>query len=72
MIKIYYDVKHISLFFKSDDKVYFRLHKSYNLANKYNKKLFSQKCKSFIFKKRINRLVYQLKLFRHDLYIRLF
>ena len=61
-MKIYYDFRHVSLLFKSNDKTYLRLHKRYNLSNDYSKKLFAQKCDSFTVKKRVEKLAYELKL----------
>ena len=62
-MKIYYDVKHVSLLLKSENKTYLRLHKKYSLSNNHSKKLSTQRCDSFIIKRRVERLVYELKLF---------
>ena len=43
--------------------IYLRLHKSYFLFSKFDKKLFNQYVESFLVKQRINRLVYELNLF---------
>jgi len=60
--KIYYDVRHQSMLLNSDDKIYLRLNHNYYLPEKSNKKISSQRCGSFLVKKRIDRLVYLLKL----------
>ena len=60
--KIMYDIKHIFLLFKSNDKAYLRLHHEYILSNKFNRKLFNQRNEFFIIQKRIDRLIYRLKL----------
>ena len=49
--------------FKIDDIIYLRLHKRYFLFSKFDKKLFNQYVESFLVKRRINRLIYELILF---------
>ena len=49
--------------FKVDNMIYLRLHKNYNLLSKSNKKLFNQYVESFLVKRRINSLAYELNLF---------
>ena len=61
-IKVYYDFKHKSLLLNSENKVYLRLNKSYKLSN-HHKKLFQQRCKLFLVKRKVERLAYELKLF---------
>ena len=61
-VKIIYDSRHTFLLFKSDDKVYLRLHKRYTLSSKSNAKLFNQRIDSFLVKRRIERLIYELDL----------
>ena len=61
-MKIYYDFRHVSLLFRSKDKIYLRLHKKYSLSNNHSKKLSTQRCDSFIIKKRVERLAYELEL----------
>ena len=39
-IKIYYNVRHVSLLFKINDYVYFRLYHEYQLSNRLNKIFF--------------------------------
>lgn len=60
--KIYYDVRHISLMLRLDDRVYLRLNYDYHLSNKLNRKISLQRCDFFLVKRRIDRLVYKLKL----------
>ena len=62
-IKIIYDSKHISLMFKSNEKILFRLHKNYTLFFKFNVKLFNQRIDFFIVKRRVKRFAYELNLF---------
>ena len=64
-IKMYYDALHQSIFFRFDDRVYFRLHQKYQLSNCSNKKMFNQRCEFFIVKRRVDRLTYELKLSTH-------
>ena len=61
-IKIYYDVRHTSIFLKKNEYVYLRLNKEYKLSRKFNSKLSQQRCESFKILKRVERLVYKLKL----------
>ena len=61
--KIYYDARHIFLLFKLDDYIYLRLHHEYQLSKRFNKKISQQRCDSFLIKRRIDWLVYELKLF---------
>ena len=58
-----YDARHVFLLFKSNEKTYFRLHHEYILLNKFNRKLFNQRCDFFLIQKRVDRFVYQLTLF---------
>ena len=60
-MKIRYDVKHKSLLLQSEDKVYLRLHKSYEIANQH-KKLDNQRCESFLVKRRVDRFAYELNI----------
>ena len=60
--KIIYNHQHVFLLLKSDDKIYLRLHHEYILSNKFNRKLFNQRCEFFLIQKRIDRLIYRLKL----------
>ena len=39
-IKIYYNVRYVSLLFKTKNYVYFRLHHEYQLLNRSNKNFF--------------------------------
>lgn len=51
--------------FRLGDRVYLRLNHNYNLLDKSSKKTLSQQYKPFLIKKRIDRLVYLLKLSSH-------
>ena len=62
-MKLRYDSKHKSFMLKVDNMIYLRLHKSYSLFNKFDKKFFNQYVDSFFVKRRVNRLVYELNLF---------
>ena len=61
-MKVYYDFKHKSLLLKFENKVYFRFNKEYKLSE-HHKKLSQQRCESFLIKRRIERLTYELNLF---------
>ncbi len=60
--KIYYDAKHYSLLLNLNDKIYLRLNYEYHLFKKLSKKVLSQRCDSFLMKKRVNHFVYLLEL----------
>ena len=60
--KIYYDKKHQSLLLRSSDEVYIRFHHEYKLSNVMNKKLKNQRIDSFLMKRRVGRLIYELNL----------
>lgn len=60
--KIYFDKRHLFLLMKSEDKTFLRLHKDYTLSSKHNAKLSNQRCDSFVIKRRIERLAYELEL----------
>ena len=61
-IKVYYDVRHTSILLKKDEYVYLRLNKEYKLSRKLNSKLSQQRCEFFKILKRVEQLVYKLKL----------
>lgn len=61
-MKFQYDNKHIIFLLKSSDKVFLKFHVDYILFGKHNKKFFQQRCESFIIKRRIDRLTYELNL----------
>ena len=61
-MKFRYDNKHKLLMLKVDDMIYLRLHKSYFLFSKFDKKFFNQYVESFFVKRRVNRLIYELNL----------
>ena len=61
-VKIYHDARHTSLLLNVDNYVYLRLYHDYHLFNRSNKKLFQQRCESFLMKKRVKRFVYDLNL----------
>ena len=60
--KIYYDARHTSLLLNFDDKTYLRLNHDYQLSEKSNRKLSPQRCGSFLVKRRVERLTYELKI----------
>ena len=60
--KLYYDVRHVSLKFKTDDYIYFCFNHDYQFSKRLSKKVSSQRCDSFLIKRRIDRLTYELKL----------
>ena len=60
-MKIKYDVRHKSLLLHFENKVYLRLHKEYEIVEQH-KKLNNQKCESFLIKRRVDRLAYELDI----------
>ena len=62
-VRIHYDARYISLLLKVDDYVYFRLHQSYQLSNRFNRKISQQRCDFFFVKRRVERFAYELNLF---------
>lgn len=60
--KTYYDKKHQSLLLQSNEKAYIKLHHEYKLLDVLNKKLNNQRADSFLMKRRIRRLTYELNL----------
>lgn len=61
-MKMYYDFRHTSLLLKSEKKAYFKFNKNYRFS-KHHKKLSQQKCESFLIKRKVKRLIYELELF---------
>ena len=61
-IKIYYDVRHTSIFLNEDDYVYLRFNKDYKLLKWLNSKLSQQRCDFFKILRRVKRLTYKLNL----------
>ena len=57
-----YDSRHQSLLLNSNDKIFLRLHRDYNLFDNSRSKLSNQRCDSFTVKRRINRLAYELDI----------
>ena len=45
--------------------MYLRLHYNYKLLDRFNRKMFNQRCESFIVKQRVKRLTYELNLLVH-------
>ena len=62
-VKIYYDSKHTSLMLRLENKTYLRLNHNYQLLEKLNRKMSSQRCDLFVIKRRVDRLIYELDLF---------
>ncbi len=60
--KIVFDFKHKSLAFNIDDKVYLRLHREYFLLEKNNLKLINQRFESYVIKRKVDNVAYELKL----------
>ena len=61
-VKIYYNVKHTSIFFKKNEYVYLRLNKEYKLSKRFNSKFSQQRCEFFKILQRVERLTYKLNL----------
>ena len=64
-MKKYYDNRHKSKFFNIEDMINLQLHHRYTILSIQNKKIEQQFIDSFRVKKRIEHLVYRLKLFLH-------
>ena len=60
--KILYDKRHQFLKLNLGDKAYFRFHHEYFLSSQINVKLFNQRIESFLVKRRIDKLAYELNL----------
>jgi hypothetical protein len=60
--KVIYDDHHKSMTFNTDDKIYLRLHHEYSLLEKENIKLSHQRSDSYVIKRKMKRVVYELKL----------
>ena len=61
-VKIYYHARHTSLLLKIENYAYLRLHHGYRLFSKLERKICQQRCESFLVKRSIERLVYELEL----------
>ena len=61
-IKIMYDFRHQSLLLNSNDKIFLRLHRDYNLFDNLRSKLSNHRCDFFIVKRRVDRLTYELDI----------
>ncbi len=60
--KVIFDIKHQSIAFNTEDRVYLRLHHEYFLLEKENIKLSHQRSDSYVIKRKIERAAYELKL----------
>ena len=60
IIKIRYDLKYLSLYFKTKNEFFFKLYYKYFILNFTNQKLFPQRVKSFKILKKIKYLIYRL------------
>ena len=60
-MKIKYNFKHKLILLRSKDKAYLKLHKDYSIQEQH-KKLNNQKCESFLMKRRVDRLAYELNI----------
>ena len=60
--KLIHDKRYKSLFMKKRNKIYLKLHKKYKLSKIINSKFSNQRCESFLVKRRVNKLTYELKL----------
>ena len=62
MFKIRYDFKHKSIDLKTDQKIYIKFHRNYFQLGLKNRKYSKQRLKSVSILKKINRLIYKLKI----------
>ena len=60
--KVYYNARHQSFMFNVENRVYLRLHHEYTLFEHFNRKMFNQRCESFLIKRRVDRLIYEFNL----------
>ena len=60
---MYYNIKHQSILFKSNNKMYLKLNYDYKLLDRNNRKLNNQRCNFFIVKRHVDQLTYKLNLF---------
>ena len=58
--KIYYDARHLPLLINVGDRTYLKLHHGYELPDRFNKKIFQQRCGPFKIVKRIKQLICEL------------
>lgn len=63
--KLWYDRKHRFIIINERNYVFLRLHRDYHLSSESSRKLSQQVCDSFLIKKRVNKLTYELQLFNH-------
>ena len=61
--KEYYDSRYILVKLNVNDMVYLKLYKGYYLLKKLNRKILKQRTGLFYIKKRVEKLIYKLKLF---------
>jgi hypothetical protein len=61
-LKYICDSKHKPIAFNVDDKVFLRLHHEYSLLERGNSKLSNQRADSFVMKKKVEALTYELDL----------
>ena len=62
MFKIRHDFKHKSIDLKTDQKIYIKFHRNYFQPDLKNRKYNKQRLKSINILKKVNRLVYKLKI----------
>ena len=62
-MKIRHDAKHVFLLLKFEKKTFLKFYKEYKNFTQKNRKLFNQKCESFLIKKKVEKLSYELNLF---------
>ena len=62
MFKIRHDFKHKSIDLKTDQKIYIKFHRNYSQFDLKNRKYNKQRLKSISILKKIDRLIYKLKI----------
>ena len=62
IIKICYDIRHIFIDLKINQKVYIKLHKIYSQFDLKNRKFNKQRLESVIIMKKMSRLIYKLDI----------
>ncbi len=64
-VKAWYDKRHKLIILKKDSFIFLCLHQEYHLSNHLSWKLSQQYCESFQVQRRVDKLVYKLKLLVH-------
>ena len=72
MFKIRYDFKHKFIDLKTDQKIYIKFYRKYFQFDLKNRKYNKQRLKSVNVLKKINRLIYKLKISKNEKFVLLY